>query len=97
MSQFIVAGMRELPFIGRAEYVRVDKATIQKWKDDFPDQEITKVIIEDTMTGKKIRSPFQPIKNENLMGKGVIQLPEKAQQLLNTKNGALVVVRPLVN
>jgi hypothetical protein len=88
MSQFIVAN--------QPEYVRIDKATIAQWKEKFEGKEITKVIIEDTVTGKKIRSPFQPLKNENLEGKGIIQLPEKAQALLETKKGSLVVVKPVV-
>jgi hypothetical protein len=38
-----------------------------------------------------------PIKDSQLEGKGVTQIPEKLQQTLQTKKGALVLIKPVVD
>ena len=97
VSQLLVENLRGIGgFFGNPDFVRVDRAIIAQWKELFGDKEIKEVIIQEIITGKKVRCKFQPIKDSNLEGKGVVQLPEKTQQALLTKKGALVVVKPVV-
>ena len=97
VSQFIVENLKGIGgFLGAPDFVRVDRAIISQWTELFEGKEIKEVIIEETATGKKVRCAFQPIKDSNLEGKGIVQIPEKAQQMLQTKKGALIVVKPVV-
>jgi hypothetical protein len=97
VSQFIVENLKGMGgFLGTPDFVRVDRAIIAQWKEVLDGKEIKEVILEETRTGKKVRCFYQPIKDSNLEGKGLIQIPEKAQQMLQTKKGALVVVKPVV-
>ncbi len=97
VSQFIVENLKGIGgFLGTPDFVRIDRAIVAQWKDLFDGKEIKEVIIEETRTGKKVRCFFQPIKDSDLEGKGIVQIPEKAQQMLQTKKGALVVVKPVV-
>ena len=43
-----------------------------------------------------MRCKFKPLKDQKLEGKGIIQMPEKAQLTLQTKKGALVMVKPVI-
>ena len=96
-SQFIVENLKGLGgFLGSTDCLRVDNALISEWKELFGKKEITEVIVQEPVTGKRIKCRFQGIKDSNLEGKGVIQIPEKMQQALETKKGALVVVKPVV-
>ena len=96
-SQFIVENLKGFGgFLGTTDCLRLDNALISQWKELFGKKEITEVIVQEPVTGKRIKCRFQGIKDSNLEGKGVIQIPEKMQQALETKKGALVVVRPVV-
>ena len=83
-------------FLGNNDFARVDNGIIGQWKELFGEREIEQITVEETVTGRKLTCRFKPIKGADLEGKGVIQLPEKIQQALQTKKGALVVVKPLV-
>ncbi len=97
-TQFIVENLKGLgSFIGVTDCIRLDNSLISQWKELFGKQEITEVIVQETVTGKRIKCKFQGIKDSSLEGKGVIQIPEKMQQALETKKGALVVVKPVVD
>jgi hypothetical protein len=97
VSQFIVENLKGIGgFLSTPDFVRVDRAIVSQWKELFDGKEIKEVIIEETTTGKKVRCAFQTIKDSNLEGKGIVQIPEKAQQMLQTKKGALVVVKPVI-
>jgi hypothetical protein len=82
--------------LGNPDYVRVDRVVIARWKEMFGEKEIKEVTVEETIFGKKIRCKLQPIKDSQLEGKGVTQIPEKLQQMLQTKKGALVLIKPVV-
>jgi hypothetical protein len=82
--------------LGNPDYVRVDRVVIARWKEMFGEKEIKEVTVEETIFGKKIRCKLQPIKDSQLEGKGVTQIPEKLQQVLQTKKGALVLIKPVV-
>ena len=82
--------------LGTADSVRVDNFVVARWNEIFGEKEIKEVIVEETVFGKEIRCKFQPIKDAQLEGKGVIQIPDKLQQALATKKGALVLVKPVV-
>jgi hypothetical protein len=96
VTQFMVETLHTNRLMGASDYVRIDSQTIETWKDMFGNKKIDEVQIEDTRTGKQQRFKFKPLKDEKLEGKGVIQIPEKAQEALRTKKGALVKVKPVI-
>ena len=96
-NQFMVENLKRIGnFLGNSDIVNIDRAAIASWKEQFGDKDIKEVSLEETRTGKKIRCKFQPIKDAKLEGKGILQIPEKIQQALQTKKGALVIVKPIV-
>ena len=96
-SQFMVENLKGLGgLLGSPDGARVDTGIIARWSELFGDKEIKEITIEETVLGKKIQCRFQAIKDSHLEGKGVIQLPDKLQQALSTKKGALVMVKPVV-
>jgi len=98
VSQFMVENLKGLGgLLGSPDGARVDTGIIARWIELFGDKEIKEITVEETVLGKKIQCRFQAIKDSHLDGKGVIQLPDKLQQALNTKKGALVMVKPVVN
>ena len=98
VSQLLVENLRGIGggLFGAPDFVRLDRAIISQWKELFGDKKINEVIIQEIATGKKVTCKFQPIKDSDLEGKGVVQLPEKIQRALSAKKGALVVVKPVV-
>ena len=82
--------------LGNPDYVRVDSAVIASWKEMFGENQIKEVTVEETTFGKKIQCKLQPIKDSQHEGKGVTQIPEKLQQALQIKKGALVLIKPVV-
>ena len=96
-EQFIVDNLSGIGgILGYNEHARVDSGLIAKWTELFGKKQIEQVIIEETVSGRKLTCKFRPIKGEEFEGKGIIQLPERIQQALQTKKGALVVVKPVV-
>jgi hypothetical protein len=75
--------------------VRVDSEVIAKWNDLYGDKQITQVHIE-TLEGKKTTCKFKPIKETNHNAKGIIQIPEKILQTLQTSKGKLVIAKPVI-
>jgi hypothetical protein len=95
--QVIVENLRGIVGrIGNPDFVRVDSVVIARWNEIFGDKEIKEVLVKETIFGKEIRCRFQAIKDSQLKGKAVIQIPEKLQQTLRTKRGALVLIKPVV-
>jgi hypothetical protein len=82
--------------LGSSDVVRIDSALVARWKSMFGDKKIEEVQVEETSTGKQMRCRFKPTKDPKLEGKGVIQVPEKAMQNLQTRKGALVIVKPII-
>lgn len=76
-----------------SDTVRVDSRVIAKWSDLYGDRQITEVKIE-TLEGKFTSCKFKSIKESS--GKGIIQIPEKILQTLQTSKGKLVIVKPVI-
>ena len=75
----------------QADTVRIDCEIIAKWSDLYIGKQITMVDIE-ALDGKKTTCKFKAIKEAKANAKGVIQIPEKILQALETEKGKLVMV-----
>jgi hypothetical protein len=75
--------------------VRIDNEVITQWNELYGDKKISEVTIE-TLSGKTTRCKFKQIKKSKDTGKGIIKMPEKIQLTLETSQGALVTVKPVV-
>ena len=97
MSKFTVenfAGTGHL--LNNPDKAYIDSALIAQWKESFGDKQITQISLQSPVTGKRLLCAFRTFTDSKYEGKGLIQLPEKIQQQLDTKKGALVIVKPVV-
>ncbi len=78
-----------------ADTVRIDAEVIERWSEVYDGKEIKMVNIE-ALDGKKTTCKFKPIKESKSNSKGVIQIPERILQTLQTEKGKLVMVKPVV-
>jgi hypothetical protein len=76
--------------------VRIDSDVIAKWSDLYDGKQITMVNIE-ALDGKRTTCKFKPIKEAKTSAKGIIQVPEKILQTLQTEKGKLVMVKPVID
>ncbi len=76
--------------------VRIDSEVLARWRNLYSDQKIIAVEVEEPQVGKRLRCGFKSVRDQRLEGKGVIQISEKLQQLLETRKGALVTVKPII-
>ena len=98
VTQFMVENLDGLGrLIGAQDTVRIDKDVTSRWANLYGDGVIQEVQLEETSTGKRVRCRFKPLKDSDSEGKGIIQMPEKMQSILQTKKGALVMVKPIIN
>jgi hypothetical protein len=79
----------------QADTVRIDSGIITKWNDLYDGKKITMVDIE-ALDGKKTTCKFKAIKEAKANAKGIIQIPEKILQTLQTEKGKLVMVKPVI-
>jgi hypothetical protein len=93
VNQFMVEKIGGL--LVQADIVRIDGDVIANWSNLYEDKQITMVNIEG-LDGKKTTCKFKPIKEAKSNAKGVIQIPEKILQTLQTEKGKLVMVRPVI-
>ncbi len=93
INQFMVEKIGGL--LVQADTVRIDSDVIAKWSDLYEGKQITTVNIE-ALDGKKTTCKFKPIKEAKPGAKGVIQVPEKILQTLQTEKGKLVMVKPVI-
>ncbi len=93
VNQFIVESLGGM-FVS-PDTVRVDNDLLLKWKEMYENKEIKEVEIT-TFGGKSSRRKVKPIKEAKFEGKGMIQMHEKAQSLLEIKKGELVRVKPVI-
>ena len=93
-TQFIIERIGGL--LVNPDIVRIDNQAILQWKELYGDKEITEVDVE-TLNGQTTRCKFKPIKDSKLEGKGIIQVPQKIQLTLQTSQGELVMVKPVVD
>ncbi len=75
--------------------VRIDGEVIAGWSDLYEGKQFTMVIIE-ALDGKKTTCKFKAIKETKNSAKGIIQIPEKILQTLQTEKGKLVMVKPVI-
>lgn len=92
-SQFMVEKIGGL--LVSSDTVRIDSEVIASWRDLYGDKQITDVHIQ-TLEGKSVSCKFKALKESNQSAKGIIQLPEKILQTLQTSKGKLVIVKPVI-
>lgn len=81
--------------LGSPDIVRIDSILVAQWNELFGYNKIQEITLENAITGKTLTCRFQPIKEEKLENKKVIQLSEKILQLLKIKKGDKVIIKPI--
>ncbi len=94
VTQFMVEKIAG--FLVSPDIAKVDVEVIAKWADLYGDKEIKRIHIE-TLEGRGVLCNFKPIKESSNNGKGIIQIPEKIMQALQTSKGKLVMVKPVID
>lgn len=79
-----------------SDTVRIDKEIIEKWNELYGGKNIKIVHIEN-VNGKSTQSKFRNIKSSKHAGKGVIRIPDKIQLDLETSQGELVTIKPVID
>jgi hypothetical protein len=82
-------------FMVAADTVRIDGEVIEKWQDECDGKHFTLVNIE-TLEGRKVTCKFKTLKDARANAKGIIQIPERLIQALQSDKGKLVMVSPVV-
>jgi hypothetical protein len=93
-SQFIVENIGGL--LVPSDTVRVDNETLLQWQSLYDDRKIEEVEIE-TFGGQVTECKVKPIKDSKQEGKGIVQMPERIQTLLDIKKGELVRIKPKID
>ena len=93
LNQFMVEKIEGL-FLP-SDTVRVDSELVEKWVNLYGEKLITHVQIE-TLEGKAVICKYKPMKESNPNLKGIVQVPEKVLQALQTSQGKLVIIKPVV-
>lgn len=93
VNQFIVENIGGL--LVPTDTVRIDNETLSQWQELYEDRRIEEVEIE-TFGGQTTQCKVKPIKDSKHEGKGIIQMPEKIQTILEIKKGELVRVKPII-
>jgi hypothetical protein len=93
VNQFMVEKIKGL--LVQTDTVRIDSKIIEKWSDIYDGKQIITVNIE-ALDGKKTTCKVKAIKEAKTNAKGVIQIPEKILQTLQTEKGKLVIVKPVI-
>jgi hypothetical protein len=78
-----------------ADTVRIDGDIVAQWSELYGGKQFMMVDIE-ALDGKKTTCKFKAIKETKTNAKGIIQIPEKILQALQTEKGKLVMVKPVV-
>jgi len=93
VNQFIVENIGGL--LVPTDTVRIDNETLSQWQELYEDRRIEEVEIE-TFGGQTTQCKIKPIKDSKYEGKGIIQMPEKIQTILEIRKGELVRVKPII-
>jgi hypothetical protein len=93
INQFMVEKLSGM--LVPVDTVRIDGEIIAKWTELYDGKEIKTVNIE-ALDGKKTTCKVKAIKESKSNAKGVIQIPERILQTLQTEKGKLVMVKPIV-
>jgi hypothetical protein len=94
-NQFMVENIGGLSVAVAPDTVRVDKETLSQWEEAYGNLRIEEVEIV-TFGGQSTRCKIKPIKDSKQEGKGLVQIPQRIQQMLEVKKGELVKVKPVV-
>ena len=93
VTQLIVENLGGL--LVPSDTVRVDQEVISRWNELYGDNKIKEVEIE-ALNGKTTRCKFKNIKKSKDTGKGIVKMPEKIQLTLETQQGELVTIKPII-
>ena len=93
VNQFIVENIGG--FLVSGDTVRIDNDILLQWKEMYEDRKIEEAKVE-TFGGKSTRCKLKSIKDSKYEGKGIIQIPEKVQNVLDIRKGELVKVKPVI-
>jgi len=93
VTQFMVE--KNKAFLAPSDLVRVDPKVIAKWNNLYVGKQIVDVHIE-TLEGKTAICKVKRIKDSNINPQGIIQIPVKLLQTLQTSKGKLVIVKPVI-
>lgn len=93
VNQLIVENLGGL--LVPSDTVRIDNEILLQWEKLYEGKRIEEVEIE-TFDGKATRCKVKPVKDSKFEGKGVIQMPEKVQLILEIKKGELVRAKPII-
>jgi hypothetical protein len=92
-NQFMVEKIGGL--LVASDTVRIDSGIIAKWRNLYGNKQITQIYIE-TLEGKTATCKFKPVKEANNNAQGIIQIPERILQTLQSGKGKLVIVKPVI-
>jgi predicted regulator of Ras-like GTPase activity (Roadblock/LC7/MglB family) len=93
VTQLIVENLSGL--LVPSDTIRVDQEVIKQWSELYGDKKIKEVEVE-ALNGKTILCKFKQIKKSKDAGKGIVKMPEKIQLTLETQQGELVTIKPIV-
>jgi hypothetical protein len=79
-----------------SDTVRMDNEVIMKWQEIYDGKQFSLVSIE-TLEGKTVSCKYKPLKEAKPNAKGIIQVPEKIIQTLDSGVGKLVMVKPVID
>jgi hypothetical protein len=93
VTQLIVENLGGL--LVPSDTIRVDQEVISRWNELYGDDKIKEVEVE-ALNGKTVRCKFKNIKKSKDTGKGIVKMPEKIQLTLETQQGELVTIKPII-
>ena len=93
VNQFIVENIGGL--LVPTDTARIDNETLSQWQELYEDRRIEEVEIG-TFGGQTTQCKIKPIKDSKYEGKGIIQIPDKIQTILEIRKGELVRVKPII-
>jgi hypothetical protein len=93
VTQLIVENLGGL--LVPSDTIRVDQEVISRWSELYGDDKIKEVEVE-ALNGKTVRCKFKNIKKSKDTGKGIVKMPEKIQLTLETQQGELVTIKPII-
>jgi hypothetical protein len=91
-NQFMVEKISGL--LVASDTVRIDGEVVAAWSSLYEGKQFSQVTIE-ALDGKKTTCKFKALKDAK-NAQGIIQIPEKILQTLQTEKGKLVMVKPVI-
>ena len=91
-NQLKVAKLKTLML--RSNSIRIDKELITRWEENSGNKRIEEVRIE-SLKGNATTCKFEAIKDQNAVGRGLIQMSDKTQSSLGVAEGEIVIIKPI--